>query len=271
MRSLFWWPTIKSHAWAAGAIIVAMVLLALLDVPRFPLFRDYVGMQASPLNYFIYALLISGANYVFLFQNARGDYLAWRTARRPIIGTHLALSVLFPAAFAAGRYFFKDAPAPDLALLVSGAWDALRGKKLSDPQVLQWTRVLRVFFVGEAGLTSVLLFSGLFKPPPADTLEFKATLDNARPLVTKFFNGKANISSEEVGELKAYLKALTDGAPKILGRRLEGQDRSSVDKISKAAAELQARFAARPSGVFEGLRTTSDDKVRNAVKTLEGV
>jgi hypothetical protein len=209
MRSLFWWPTIKSQAWAAGAIIVAMVLLALLDVPRFPLFKDYIGMQASPLNYFIYGLLISGANYVFLFQNARGDYLAWRTARRPIIGTYLALSVLFPAAFAAGRYFFKDAPAPDLALLLSGAWDALRGKKLSDPEVLQWTRALRVFFVGEAGLTSVLLFSGLFKPPPADTLEFEATLERARPLVTKFFNGKANVSSEEVGELKAYLKALT--------------------------------------------------------------
>jgi hypothetical protein len=270
MRKLFWRPSVWEQALASGVIMLAMVMLAILDVPRFPLFKDYTGIQASPKQFFSYAILICIANYGLFYLNARGDYRKLSRALLAVTGTFVALSLGFPAVFALGRWIFKEAPAPDIAALVAGACDWLNGRKLSDASVLQWTRAARVLFIGQAGLTSVLLISGLWKPTPYDTLEFDGALERARPLTKKIFRTLDKLGPDEIGELKAYLKAMQEGAPKIAGRRLLPSDRADIDKLSKAAKDLYERLDKRPGGASEGFRTTKDQQVIDAVNTLVG-
>jgi hypothetical protein len=270
MRSWFWWPTTWPQAGAGGIVVVLMIMLALFDI-RFPLFKDYIAIQASPQEFFWYGAAISVANYVFLYFNSRGDYVRTATALPPITVTYIFFFILFPAVFAVGRYFLKGSPAPDFGALRTGALAFLGHQKLSDAELLQWTRAMRVFFVGEAGLSSLLLFSGLLKAPPADTLEFAGALGRARPLVHKVFRQpKEKVTSDEVKELMAYLKALTDGAGKIVGRELPKADRKFINDVLKAAKELHGKLESRPAGVIDGLRTSNDERIVKAVDTFEG-
>jgi hypothetical protein len=100
-------------------------------------------------------------------------------------------------------------------------------------------------------------------------LEFEGARDRARPLVKKIFCTEDDLT-DEVGELKAYLKTMHEGAGKIVGRRLQPADRVAINGLSKAAKELFDRLDNRAGGAFEGLRTTRDTNVTDAVKTIVG-
>jgi hypothetical protein len=270
MRKSFWWPTVPTHAIAGGIALIAVATLGLLEVPRFTFFKDYTSLQASPGEFLALGLIFSIANACFLYLHARGDYLRTRNAVRPILTSFAVLSILFPIAWAVSRYALKGAAAPDFQAFTEGGANWLHGTKMSSASLLEWTRALRVFFVGEAALTAVLLFSGLWKAPPQDTLDFVGTLGRAGRLIQKTFRGTADVTNDEIDRLKLLLKGLVDGAAKLSVRELQENDLEFATSVSSAAGLLLGKLDNRPGGTLDGLRNSDDQEMLNAVTILSG-
>lgn len=270
LRRHVWWPTVPTHAIAGGIALVAVVALGLLEIPRFTFFKDYASLQASPGEFLTLAAVFSIANACFLYLHARGDYLRTQNALRPILTSFAILSVLLPVIWAVSRYGLKHAPAPDLAALKEGAANWFNGVKLSGASSLEWTRVFRVIFVGEAGLTAILLFSGLWKAPPQDTLDFVGTMSRTRRLVQRVFCDTGDIADQEVDRLEVLLKGLVDSAQKLSARELLEDDLDFANKISKAAGLLLVILSKWPKGTLDGLRNSDNEEMWSAITVLSG-
>jgi hypothetical protein len=270
LRRFVWWPAVPTHAIAGGIALVAVVTLGLLEIPRFTFFKDYTSLQASPGEFLTLAAVFSVANACFLYLHARGDYLRTRNALRPILTSFAILSVLLPIIWAVSRYVLKNAPAPDLAVLIEGAANWFHGAKMSGASLLEWTRAFRVIFVGEAGLTAVLLFSGLWKAPPQDTLDFVGTMSRARRLIQRVFRGTGDIADHEIDRLEVLLKGLVDSAEKLSARELLNDDLDFTNKISKAAGLLLGILGQWPQGTLDGLRKSDNEEMWSAITVLSG-
>jgi hypothetical protein len=270
MRRCIWWPTVPTHAIAGGIALIAVATLGLLEVPRFTFFKDYTSLQASAGEFLTMALVFSVANMCFLYMHARGDYLRTRNALRPILTSFAVLSILFPVAWAVSRHVLKDAPSPDLHALTAGIANWLRGMPPSAAAALEWSRALRVLFVGEAALTAVLLFSGLWKAPPQDTLDFVSTMGRTRPLIKTTFRSALDVPNHDIDRLKLLLKGLVDSGAKLSIRELQTNDLDFAREVSKAAALLYGRLENRPGGTLDGLRNSDDPDMLSAVNTLSG-
>lgn len=270
MRNWFWWPTVRTHAIAGGIALVAVAILGLFEVPRFTFFKDYTTLQLSASGFLSLAFVVSAMNACFFYLHARGDYLRMRNALRPILMSFAALSLLFTAGWAITHCAFKGAPVPDFHTLVDGGLDWLHARQVSAATVHEWTRVFRVLFIGEAGLTAVLLFSGLWKAPPQDTLDFAGTMSRAQPLIRRIFRGQTDVSDIEFERLEVLLKGLVDSAAKLLVRELRDDDLDFARKVSKAAGLLDGVLKARPKGTLGGLRDSDNVDLLSAVKVLLG-
>jgi hypothetical protein len=270
MRRWLWWPTVPTHAIAGGIALIAVAILGLLEMPRFTFFKDYAAIQAAPGEFLGLALIFTVANACFFYMHARGDFLRMRNSLRPILISFALLFLLFPTALALYRYHFKGAPAPDFAALISGGEDWINGRNLSATSVREWTRAFRVLLVGEAGLTAVLLFSGLWKAPPQDTLDFVGTKSRARPLIRAIFCGNADLTKDQIDRLKLLLQSLVDGANKLSLRELLPEDLEFAHSVSGAAQLLLARLN-RPWTTVRALRQNkSDHPMWSAVTVILG-
>jgi hypothetical protein len=269
MREWLWWPSVKSHAVACGIAFVAVTLLGIAEIPRFPTFKEFTTVQASPPEFFVLSAVIAVANACFLFLHARGDYLTARSGFRPMALSFLLLSGVFPLAWGAFRILFKHAPLPDVFALASGAGQLINGAKLSDASALEWTRAARAVFVGEGGLTMVLLFSGLWKPPPQDTVDLSGMLDRARPLLRRVFKHGEFLTEAEHERLKALLMTLGDGAEKLRTRGLSNADLAVVDRLTNDTRTVLTAVT-RPLGALPNFRTNANEDVLAAVNSLLG-
>lgn len=270
LRKWLWWPTVKSHASAGGLAFIAVTALGIAEIPRFPSFKEFTAVQASPAEFFTLAAVISMANACFLFLHARGDYLTARSGLLPMFVTFLLLSATFPIAWSVFRITFKNAPFPEPAALASGVAALAKGTSLSNSSTHEWTRASRALFVGEAGLTMVLLFSGLWKPPPQNTLYISNAWDRARPLVRRVFRpGGALLTEPEHTRLKAHLAGLVEGA-EALDTTLVLQADLEVAASLATHAQTVLELIDEPFGALENLRTINDQGHLAAVRFLLG-
>jgi hypothetical protein len=269
MREWLWWPSVTSHAWACIIAFVAVAFLGIAEIPRFPAFKEFTTVQASPSEFFLFSAAIAVANMCLLFLHARGDYLTTWSGLRPISGTFLLLSVALPLAWGGYRILFKSAPYPDLALLASGLTRSVTGTKLSAAATLEWTRLCRALFVGESGLTMMLLFSGLWKAPPQETLDISGVWDRSNALVRRVFKCGPPLGAEEQERLKALLTLLSDSAKKLNTRAFLSADLTRAVGLAKNA-EIILRAIDRPFGALGNLRTNASAQQRAAVSFLLG-
>jgi hypothetical protein len=269
MREWLWWPSVSAHALACIIAFVAVAFLGIAEIPRFPAFKEFTTVQASPSEFLLFSAVIAVANMCFLFLHARGDYLTTSSGLRPISGTFLLLSAALPLAWGGYRILFRSAPSPDLTLLASGLARFVTGTQLSDAAVLEWTRLFRALFIGESGLAMMLLFSGLWKAPPQETLDISGVWDRSNALVRRVFKCGPSLEAQEQERLKTLLTLLSDSAKKLDTRAFLKADLTHAGELAKNA-EVIMRAIDIPFGALENLRTNASAEQRGAVSFLLG-
>ena len=269
-RDWLWWPTVPSHAIACGLALVIVSFLGIAEIPHYPSFKDFTTVQASVGEFFGLSVLIAAANACFLFLHARGDYLTAGSGRRPIGLTFALLTGAFPLAWGGYRILGKGAAFPDFHALAAGVALWSRGAALTAAPMLEWTRATRAIFVGEGGLAMVLLFSGLWKPPPQDTLDLAGIWGRAQPLVRRVFRKDGNLLSvEEHNRLQGQLTLLVEGARKLDTRALRQTDLERAQRLAGAANTVLDAVRG-PHGALLNLRTTDDGNLLAAANLLLG-
>jgi hypothetical protein len=269
LREWLWWPTAPTHAAACGLAFVIVTFLGIVEAPRYPSFKDFTAVQASAAVFFGMSFLIAASNACFLFLHARGDYLTAASGMRPIGFTFAFLTVAFPLAWGTYRIFGKGAPIPDVQALASGAALWLRGGALPSAASLEWTRVTRAIFVGEGGLAMVLLFSGLWKAPPQDTLDLAGAWSRTRPLLRRVFRDGPFLDTDEHKRLQALLTLLDESGTKLDTRALLQDDLAYAKRLAAAARTVLAAVRG-PHGALENLRQTTNQPLLGDVRLLLG-
>ena len=188
---------------------------------------------------------------------------------RPIGFTFAFLTVAFPLAWGTYRIFGKGAPIPDVQALASGAALWLRGGALPSAASLEWTRVTRAIFVGEGGLAMVLLFSGLWKAPPQDTLDLAGAWSRTRPLLRRVFRDGPFLDTDEHKRLQALLTLLDESGTKLDTRALLQDDLAYAKRLAAAARTVLAAVRG-PHGALENLRQTTNQPLLGDVRLLLG-
>jgi len=260
---------VPSHAGACAIIFIIVTVLGIQEVPRYPSFKDFAVVQASVGEFVWMSILIAIANAAFLFLHARGDYLTTASSLRPIGLTFVVLATAFPLAWGSYRIVGKGAPRPDLHALASGAVLWIRGHALPVSATLEWTRVVRAIFVGEGGLAMVLLFSGLWKAPPQDTLEISGAWSRTRPLLRRVFRAGPFLDLPEHERLKAMLTLLAEGATKLDTRALRDGDLAFARDLASAARTVLVPVRG-PHGALPNLRATKEQQLLVAIRFLLG-
>ena len=268
-RDWLWWPTTPTHSVACGVALVVVSILGILEIPQFPNFKLFTAVQASAAGFFGLWVLIAVFNACIFFVHARGDYLTGASSLRPVGLTFALLALVFPLAWGTYRLIGAGAPPLDIHALAVGVTQHARGIALSPAAGLQWTRVMRGIFVGEAGLAMVLLFSVLWKAPPQDTLELSAAWSRVQPLVWRVFRDGQPLDVGEHERLKAALKIIADGAEKLDTRALRPRDLNLAARLSAAAGRVLVAVH-RPHGALINLRTTDDAELLAAVQLILG-
>jgi hypothetical protein len=248
LRAWLWWPSVRTHAAAGAAALVAVTVLGLSGVPRFPAFKEFDQIQGTSRSFAVWALIILVANACLFFLNARGDYLDIRSGLRPIALSFGILAVAFPA-----------------------AWGLSDGATLARPSAIDWTYTAKCVFVGEGGLAMVLLFSGLWKPSPQDTLDVVECRRSVGTLLRPLFRGEPGqkFTKEEAERLNALLESLQDRSAKLATRSLLPNDLKLANKLSKSAAQIRERLKIPIAG-FPNLRSYEDPELHESVAFLLG-
>lgn len=187
VRDYLWWPSTRRHVLGFTAAAVAVCFLGLAQIPGFPSIKDLAALNASAGRLLLVSAVIGVANFYFLREHASGDFLDQRSALRPIGVTFLLLSIAFPVAWALYQMEFANAAFPNFRALFDGARLSLKGAAMPADSLDEWTRCVRVLFIGEGALSAVLLYSGLWKDPPKDTVDLGVNVSIARPLARRVF------------------------------------------------------------------------------------
>jgi hypothetical protein len=273
LRDYFWWPSTRRHVFGFAAAAAAVCFLGLAQIPGFPSVKDLAAINASARWLLLVSAVIGLANFYFLYEHASGDFLDQRRALRPIGATFVVLSIAFPVAWALYRLQFANAAFPDFRALFDGARLSLKGAAMSAASLHEWLRGARVLFVGEGALTAVLLYSGLWRDPPKDTLDLGAIWSSTRPLVRRVFCDGAALTEEEHERLQALLTAINEGATTLLTHDLRESDRDLANELRAAAAKVQNAVRG-PHGALENLRKVKaenkDQELLDSVRLLLG-
>lgn len=269
--SLFWWPSTR-HFLAFTLALIAVCALGFMTIPGFPAFKDLVPLQASLPQFIIWSVLIAVANAYFLYEHANGDYLDQLRALRPIAGTFIVLSIAFPLAWVVFRLTFGGAAWPDLHALVGGFHALFKRIPLPPAALVEWTRAAHAVFVGEAGLTAVLLYSGLWKNAPKDTLDTIALRNRVRPSLRRLFCTRTPQAwtKDESDRLVAQLEALAESAQKLRIRQLTKADQNFAEELAAGAAYVAARTKVTPNENWTNIASTKDARLKQAAGVLIG-
>jgi hypothetical protein len=262
MRDWFWWPTGPTHAAAFAGVFVAITVLGVLGIPHFPTFNDFAKVEAPAIEFAAVAVVIMICNVWFLWLHARGDYLTFSSGRFPVGVTFLVLTLLFPVGWGIYRVYLKGAPLPDFPVLMGGVASLLKSQGPTPAAASEWGRAIRAVFVGEGGLATVLLFSGLWKTPSSDTVEFAGFLARAQPLLRRVFCDGPLLIAAEHKRLQALLAVLAESGGKLDIRALRQVDLDRAGKLAAAAADVGAAVQVM-TGSLENLRnvkTENNDK-----------
>jgi hypothetical protein len=246
IRRLIWFPAVREHSLVLGVALIAVPILGLFAVPKFPAFKEFEAIQGSVSLFLFWSALLAPFNFAIFFANARGDYLTLRGGILKIAASFVVLSFLLTAGWATFRILVKGAPPPDLPALFGGS-------------VKEWTRFVRTIFVGQGGLMMVLFFSGIWKPAAADTLEVTQAWRDLRPLIERLHNGGPNPPwvAAEARELKARLDLLADNARKLQTRKLPPTDKALAANLVVHAMALRAELDIPLAG-YPALATRAD-------------
>jgi hypothetical protein len=223
-------------------VLLGFLALGLSGVPHFPAFKDFEEIEGSTSAFTVWSACIVVANAGIFFINVRGDYLSARSGFVPITCTFLALTTLFP-------------------VLVGAAHLASGDATLSLPPNVNWTYTAKIIFVGEGGLSVVLVISSLWKPSAPEAQEVMAMLYLARPnLRRQFGGGSPGLSQVEVGRLRELLDLLAEKSDKLIGRSLLPREREYIEHLAEHARNVKSGFEI-PYAALRTLRPTGPLKV----------
>jgi hypothetical protein len=250
LRTWLWWPSVKTHTVAGGTALVTVTVLGMSGMPRFPAFKEFDQIQGTGRSFALWATVILAANACLFLINARGDYLDIRSGRRPISLSFLVLAVAFPCAWG-------------LSILFEN------GLTFARHSTIDWAYIAKCIFVGEGGLTMVLLFSGLWKPSPQDTLDvIECRRSVCAPLRRLFRGDPPQQPTKEEGErLRVLLASLKDRSAKLATRSLLPADLELAYRLSKSAATVLDSLMI-PVAAFLNLRSYDDPALHEAVAFL---
>ena len=273
MRDWFWWPTGPTHAAAFAIVFGAITWLGVLGIPHFPSFDDFAKVNAPGIEFAAITIVIVVCNAWFLWMHARGDYLTFSSGRFPVGVTFLVLTLLFPVGWGMYRVYGSGAPSPDIPALITGVASLLRRQSPTAAAASEWGRAIRAVFVGEGGLATVLLFSGLWKTSSQDTVEFAGVWGRAQPLLRRVFCGGPLLDPTEHQRLEALLGLLAETGTKLDTRALRQVDLNLAGKLA-AAASAAGEAVHVPTGALENLRKVKtenkDQELLASVRLLLG-
>jgi hypothetical protein len=128
---------------------------------------------------------------------------------------------------------------------------------------------MRAVFVGEGGLAMVLLFSGLWKAPPQETLDLSGAWSRTRPLLRRVFCDGPLLDVSEHERLKALLTLIAEAATKLDTRALREVDLAFAGRLAGAARTVLVPVRGA-HGALRNLRATKDQQLLAAVRLLLG-
>ena len=222
LEDLFYWPRQREvfYPWILGLLTCSVLGgfgIKPISIPSLPV----IGSVSL---YFVLFLFVTVMNGLLLYARTRTFYLTFHIAWRPLLGTLLSLSLLYPAAY--GMLLVVSGEAT-ITIFSQGGFDKLF--------TARWV------IMGLAMLIPFLLASIFWRGAVREISTMRAMRSKALPILRKVYRGTP-IDEDEKDQLYGALESLS-GVNRTLNLHLQTQrDRTLFHQWRDAAIELHTQF-----------------------------
>lgn len=211
-KERFYWPSSREYAvpWLVGPAVFFVLAAFGIAGGKPPTIGPLPHTIAG---YLLVSVLLLVFNSVLFWTHVRPQFLTWRIARRPFLGTYLLLNLAYLAIWA------LTVIAGDAAFTLTDA----------DPVL-----ILENMALGFAGLTPALLASALWKTEEPGVSNLRVARNNAKRLLHKTVEG--SLEEREYPALRRSLASIATDSEPLLGRLRLRQEFQLLNGWKKAAA-----------------------------------